>query len=158
MQERKLSAQDVQRVLFQHGMVRQVLELPESAHTAKEAASAIGCDISQIAKSLVFRLGVSGIPLLIIASGSNRVNVNRLEMELGEKVKMADPNYVKEHTGFAIGGVPPVAHKNKIRTILDKDLMSYEEIWAAAGHSKAVFRLSAAELLAITSGEVMKVT
>src|SRR5699024_2964966 len=105
---------------------------------AQEAADAINCSIAQIAKSIVFRLVDSGEPLLVIASGVNRINDIRLGADLGEKLGKADADFVRERTGFAIGGVPPIGHTTAVRVLIDEDLLQYDEIWAAAGHAMAV--------------------
>ena len=104
------------------------------------------------AKSLVFRAKESNFPVLVIASGINRVDEKKLKALIGEPVGKADAEYVRENTGFAIGGVPPVGHKKKIKTYIDEDLFQYETIWAAAGTPHAVFRLNPNELLKITGG------
>jgi prolyl-tRNA editing enzyme YbaK/EbsC (Cys-tRNA(Pro) deacylase) len=151
------SAEKVQQTLRQLGYSCEVVEMPDSTRTAKEAAQAIGCATPQIAKSLVFRAKQSGAPVLVIASGSNRVNEKSVSQYLGEPIERADPEYVREQTGFAIGGVPPVGHLKPIRTIVDRDLFQYDVIWAAAGTPNAVFRLTAAELEAMTGGVVMPI-
>ncbi|TFH36348.1 MAG: YbaK/EbsC family protein [Anaerolineales bacterium] len=151
------SANIVQQALDTFGLDFHVQELPGSTRTASEAARAIGCHIGQIAKSLVFRFERSGEPLLVITSGVNRVDVALLGGQLGEAIKIAEAEFVREKTGFAIGGVPPLGHVTPLRTILDQDMMQYGEIWAAAGTPHAVFRLTPEELIRITGGERMRV-
>jgi Cys-tRNA(Pro) deacylase len=130
-----------------------VLEFDESTRTAEDAAAAIGCTVAQIAKSLVFRAN-SGRPVLVVASGANRVDEKKIAAHLGEKVARADADFVREATGFSIGGVPPVAHKTAPVVLIDDALTSFQEIWAAAGTPNAVFRLTPADLVALTAGTV----
>lgn len=153
----KKSAEKVQTELNKFGFELKVLELPDSTRTALEAAKAIGCSVSQIAKSLIFKGGTSQKPILIIASGTNRVNEKTIEKYIGEKLEKADAKFVLEHTGFAIGGIPPVGHKTPITTFIDEDLMQYEEIWAAAGTPHAVFTLTPQILVEITKGSIIKI-
>ena len=138
-------------------MPNQVVELPDSARTAQEAANTIGCEISQIAKSIIFRRKAADLPLLIVASGMNRVNERAISYLLSEKIGKADADFVREHTGYVIGGVPPFAHKEPIETLIDEDLMKYEVIWAAAGHPKAVFQLTPEQLVELTNGKVVSI-
>ncbi len=153
------SAQKVQDTLTERGFgTMQVMELPASTRTSAEAAAAIGCSVAQIAKSLVFRGVQSGEPVLVIASGVNRVNEARIAAVLGEPIAKADADFVRAQTGFVIGGVPPVGHSRPLRTFIDQDLRQYEEIWAAAGTPHAVFRLTPAELERLTGGEVISLT
>jgi len=143
------SALKVQAVL---GPAYQVVEFEESTRTAAEAAAAIGCDAAQIAKSLIFRAATSGRAVLAIASGANRVDEKKLGQLIGEKVGRADADFVREKTGFAIGGVPPVSHAGPLPTLIDEGLFAFETIWAAAGTPNAVFRLTPADLLRLTGG------
>ena len=154
----KKSAERVQDVLDKLGLDLEVVELSDSTRTAQEAADAIGCTVSQIAKSLVFRGKASQKPFLVIAGGANRVNEKALKEHTGEKLEKADADFVLEHTGFVIGGVPPVGHKNPIDTFIDEDLMQYEEIWAAAGTPNAVFKLTPKILAGITNGKIIRIT
>lgn len=148
----RASAQRVQAALAARGYAFQVREFPDSTRTAAEAAAAIGCTVGQIAKSLVFRGRESDRPILVIASGGNRVDEKKLRVLLGEKVERADPAFVRDRTGFAIGGVPPVGHREAPVTLIDRDLAAFAEIWAAAGTPNAVFRLSPVDLCAMTDG------
>lgn len=151
------SAQRVQEALERLGLALQVVELPSSTRTAQEAAQAIGCDVAQIAKSLIFKTRISQRPILVIASGSNRVNEKKIAGLVGEKVAKADADFVRQFTGFAIGGVPPVGHLQPIETYIDEDLLVFDEIWAAAGTPHAVFCLTGDDLLALTEGKVVPV-
>jgi prolyl-tRNA editing enzyme YbaK/EbsC (Cys-tRNA(Pro) deacylase) len=149
----KTAAARVQEVLAELGLDSRVVEFPSSTRTAQDAADTIGTTVGQIAKSLVFFAGQD--PLLIIASGKNRVNEKKIKAHIGAKIKRADADKVRDATGYAIGGVPPVGHTNPLRTIVDEDLMAYSEIYAAAGTPHAVFRLTPEELVRITEGEVI---
>jgi prolyl-tRNA editing enzyme YbaK/EbsC (Cys-tRNA(Pro) deacylase) len=152
------SAQKVQDALTALGFgACRVIELPDSSRTSAEAAAAIGCTISQIAKSLIFKGAQSGDPVLVIASGTNRVNTQHLAALLGEAVVKPDADYVREKTGFVIGGVPPVGHVAPLRTFIDQDLRQYATIWAAAGTPRAVFQLTPADLERMTGGQVIAV-
>ena len=151
-------AQRIQTQLAALGFPNTVIQLPHSTRTAQEAAEAVGCEVSQIAKSIVFRLTRSGLPLLVVASGTHRVNEQRLAQECHEGVEKADANFVRDHTGFVIGGVPPFGHVESIRTIIDVDLLHFSSIWAAAGHPQAVFELTPDQLIQMTHGDVMAVT
>lgn len=152
------AAQHVQAALQALNLDCQVVELPSSTRTAPEAAAAVGCTVGQIVKSLIFRGKESGRAVLTLVSGANRVNEGALAGLLGEPVGKADADFVRQQTGFAIGGVAPLAHAHPILTFIDEDLLKYEEIWAAAGTPNAVFRLWSADLPRMTGGQVVKVT
>jgi len=147
------STERVQDFISTRGFSFEVRELPSSTRTAREAADSIGCTVGQIAKSLVFREKQTDRPILVIASGSNRVDVNKIQNATGLKLAKAEAKFVKERVGFAIGGVPPVGHIKPLATLLDKDLQKYETIWAAAGTPFAVFQLSPADLELLTHGQ-----
>ena len=151
------SAQKVQEALEVHGVACQVIEMKQTTRTAQDAADAVGCQVGQIAKSLVFTGKKSNQPILVIASGPNRVNEKTIRQHIGEPLSMAKADFVREHTGFAIGGVPPTGHLNPLKTFIDEDLLQFEEIWAAAGTPHAVFKLTPDELKKITDGEVVSV-
>jgi prolyl-tRNA editing enzyme YbaK/EbsC (Cys-tRNA(Pro) deacylase) len=152
------NAQRVQDALRQHGVMCEVVELSQSTRTAKEAADAIGCGVAQIAKSLVFKAKHTKRPILVIASGVNRVDEKKVAQFIGEPIEKADADFVRKRTGFAIGGVAPVGHLEKIETFIDEDLFGYEEIWAAAGTPHAVFRLTPGELKKLTGGRITSIT
>ena len=151
------SAQKVQDALDAFGVTLQVVELPASTRSAVEAAQAVGCQVGQIAKSLVFVAQKTGHLVLVIASGANRVNEQRIGELLGEPIAKADADYVRQRTGFVIGGVPPVGHAEPVETFVDEDLLKYELIWAAAGTPHAVFQLGPTDLVRITSGKVVSI-
>ena len=153
----KPSAQRVQDALADLGFDNQVIELADSTRTSAEAANAVGCEIGQIAKSLIFQGKESGKAVLIIASGANRVNVKTIKARLGEAIKRPEADFVREQTGFAIGGVPPIGLAQAMTTLIDQDLLQFEAIWAAAGHPNALFQLTPDELVGMTGGEVVVV-
>ncbi len=152
-----LSPQKVQEALKALGFTNQVLELQSSTRTSAEAAQAVGCTVEQIAKSIVFQGRQTHKPILVIASGPNRVNEKRIEEFISEPLGKADANYVRNHTGFVIGGVPPLGHLEKLEIFIDEDLLKYEEIWAAAGSPNAVFKLTPSDLIKMTSGRVVSI-
>jgi len=131
----------------------QVLEFEESTRTSDDAARAIGCTVAEIAKSLIFKCKASDRGVLIVMSGVNRADMAKAKAVLGEKLSRADADFVRQKTGYAIGGVPPVAHAEKLQVLLDRDLLAFDEIWAAAGTPNAVFRLTPAQLQALTGGD-----
>jgi prolyl-tRNA editing enzyme YbaK/EbsC (Cys-tRNA(Pro) deacylase) len=159
MNESPLSraAQSVQEALARKGLALEVVELAASTRTAEEAARAIGCQVAQIIKSLVFRTRGTGRPVLVLASGANRVNEKAIGQLVGEAVAKADADFTRETTGFAIGGIPPVGHKQPIETLIDQDLLAHAELWAAAGTPHAVFRVEAAQLAELTGGRVVSI-
>ena len=134
-----------------------VLEFDASTRTAADAAAAIGCEVAEIAKSLVFRAANSGRAVLIIASGADRVDEKKAAEAVGERIARADADFVREATGFAIGGVPPVGHKTKPIVLIEEQLMRFDEIWAAAGTPNAVFRLTPSDLIELTGGRTVAV-
>ena len=135
----------------------EVLEFDASTRTAADAATAIGCEVAQIAKSLIFRGADTGRPVLIIASGVDRVDEKKAAAALGEPIARADADFVRDATGFAIGGVPPVGHKTKPIVLIEESLMQFDEIWAAAGTPNAVFRLTPSDLVVLTDGRTVAV-
>jgi Cys-tRNA(Pro) deacylase len=145
----------VQDALKALGVTSQVVELPESTRSAAEAAQAIGCRVEQIVKSLVFRGQSTNRPILAVVSGGNRVDEEKLAVLVAEPVAKADAEYVRQRTGYAIGGVPPVGHVESLVCVVDEDLLQYEQIWAAAGTPRAVFQLTPADLQRITNGRVV---
>jgi prolyl-tRNA editing enzyme YbaK/EbsC (Cys-tRNA(Pro) deacylase) len=148
----------VRAALAAAGLAVDIVALPDAARTARAAADAIGCDLAQIANSLVFRGGTSGAALLVMTSGANRVDTARVAALVGEPIGKADAAFVRAATGFAIGGVAPVGHAAPVRTLVDRDLFRHAEIWAAAGHPHTVFRLTPDALLRLTGGAVVEVT
>ena len=153
----KSSARLVQEVLNSSGLEFEVVEFPASTRTAADAASAIGCTVAQIAKSIVFRGHKSARAILVIASGVHRIDENRIAAVLGEKLEKASAGFVREATGFAIGGVPPCGHPSPIVTFIDRHLLDLPVVWAAAGTPNAVFSLAPEDLVTITGGRVVDV-
>ena len=145
------SVERVRDALSRAGLKPAIVELPGAARTAKAAAEYLGCEVAQIANSLVFRAETSDSALLVMSSGAKRVDVARLAALVGEPVGKADADFVRDQTGFAIGGVPPVGHAVR-RTFVERSLAAYRELWAAAGHPHTVFRLTYEELVRITGG------
>jgi Cys-tRNA(Pro) deacylase len=130
----------------------QVVEFDAGTRTAAEAAAAIGCKDAEIAKSLIFRAEPSGRAVLAIVSGDKRVDERKLGAIVGERIVRADADFVREKTGFAIGGVPPLGCAEPLTTLIDESLSAFATIWAAAGTPNAVFRLTPADLLRLTGG------
>jgi prolyl-tRNA editing enzyme YbaK/EbsC (Cys-tRNA(Pro) deacylase) len=145
----------VQERLRELGLDAVARELPDSARTAPEAAAAVGVEVGAIVKSLVFRTGEDA--LLVLVSGANRADEARLEAAVGGPVGRADADFVRAKTGFAIGGVPPLAHPAPLRTLIDTDLLGYDVVWAAAGHPRVVFPIAPGELVRVTGGAVLSV-
>jgi prolyl-tRNA editing enzyme YbaK/EbsC (Cys-tRNA(Pro) deacylase) len=152
------TAQGIQDVLAQKGLAFEVLELAASTRTANDAAVAIGCEVAQIVKSLLFRTVNTDQPILILVSGVNRVDEKIIEKLIHEKIVKADADFTREITGFAIGGVPPLGHKHKINQVfIDEDLLKFETLWAAAGTSNAVFSLHSNDLEKLSAGKIVKI-
>jgi prolyl-tRNA editing enzyme YbaK/EbsC (Cys-tRNA(Pro) deacylase) len=150
-------SQEVARALAGAGVAGQVRELAESTRTAAEAARALGCEVGAIASSLVFLCDDE--PVLVLTSGAHRVDTEYLAAQLGRSaVRLAAAEQVRNVTGQAIGGVAPVGHPVRLRTIVDQSLTEYPQVWAAAGTPRTVFPTTAAELVRITGGQLSPVT
>lgn len=132
-------------------------EFTQSTKTSQEAANAIGCKVEQIGKSIVFKGKSSGKAYLVIASGKNRVNERKLSEIVGEPIEKGDANFVRERTGFVVGGVPPFGHREHLETYIDEELFSFQEIWCAGGTPHSVFKIKPEELLRITKGTIISV-
>ncbi|MCA1326464.1 YbaK/EbsC family protein [Herbaspirillum sp. alder98] len=150
------SAQRVADLLVSLGHDKPVVMLPSSGRTSAEAAAAVGCDVAEIAKSIIFRRLSDDAPVLVIASGGNRVDEAKVT-ELVGPLGRADAKFVRDNTGYAIGGVCPVGHVVKPVMLIDRDLFGFSSVWAAAGHPHAVFNLTAAQLEKLTGGMVADV-
>jgi prolyl-tRNA editing enzyme YbaK/EbsC (Cys-tRNA(Pro) deacylase) len=148
----------VQDALRQLGLGHEIVDLGLSARTAADAARAVGCRVDQIAKSLVYRLRDSGRPLRVVTSGAHRVDEAKVATLVGEPLERADAAFVRAETGFAIGGVAPIGHTGAVVTLIDEHLLTFEEIWAAAGHPNMVFRLTPDDLVTMTQGRVAAVS
>jgi prolyl-tRNA editing enzyme YbaK/EbsC (Cys-tRNA(Pro) deacylase) len=147
----------VQDALRALGLPADVRELDASTRTAPEAAAAVGCELGAIVKSLVFRGRSSGDPVLVLVSGDNRADEARVEAEIGEPVGRAGADWVREVTGYAIGGIPPVGHPSPVRTVVDEDLLRFDEVWAAAGTPRAVFPVAPRALADASGGTLAAV-
>jgi prolyl-tRNA editing enzyme YbaK/EbsC (Cys-tRNA(Pro) deacylase) len=148
----------VQAALADAGLATQIRVLETSAHTAQQAADALGVELAQIVKSLVFRGAESGSAYLLLVSGGNRVHEKRAGHRIGEPLARADADFVKTATGFSIGGVAPLGATTELATYLDETLFAFDEIWAAAGHPRSVFRTTAAELADLAGATRIEVT
>lgn len=148
------SARRVQQAIENRGFDFIVVELPQSTRTAEDAAGAIGCEVGQIVKSLIFRNRDTDEPVLALASGANRVDTEKLAAVGAGPLAKADAEFARRHSGFAIGGIPPCGHETPIRTFIDEDLLGFERVWAAAGTPNAVFELNPSALPPLTSGVI----
>ena len=142
----------IQQLLAQAGLATTVVEFEQPTRTSAEAAAAIGCTVAEIAKSVVFRARESNQAVIVVASGDNRVCEVKVAALVGEKIGRANADFVREATGFVIGGVSPIGHTNPVRLLLDADLQRFQKIWAAAGTPFSVFPLAPADLSRITGG------
>lgn len=157
MEELSRSSARVADELRRLGAAGQVKEMPESTRSAAEAAAALGCHVAQIVKSLVFRTVAGDEPVLVLVSGADRVDEARLAEVVGQAVERATGKFVRDRTGYAIGGVPPVGHAERLVAYLDEHLLDHALVWAAAGTPRAVFPIEPAELVRITSARVVNV-
>ncbi len=147
------SAQRVQDALAAAGVAARIVEYDVPARTSAEAAAVLGCTVGQIAKSLVFR-AASGAPVLVIASGAQRVDEAKIGALAGEAIGKADAAFVRAVTGYAIGGIPPLAHPTPLRTFIDRNLLRYETVYAAGGTPHAMFPITPADLVRVAGGSV----
>lgn len=150
-----MSSQRIQVILKEYHLNVKIIEFKQLTRTAQEAALAIGCEIGQIAKTLIFKGKSTGNPICIIASGKNRVSESKIEQIIGEEIEKPDAGYVLEHTSFVIGGVPPIGYTFEIMPLIDEDLLIYGEIWAAAGTPHSCFQLTIKDLFRMTQGRVV---
>jgi prolyl-tRNA editing enzyme YbaK/EbsC (Cys-tRNA(Pro) deacylase) len=153
----RASAEKVQQAVLARGFDFKIVEFDQSTRTAADAAATIGCTVAQIAKSLVFKKKADDTPVLVIASGANRVDLKKVGEYMDGKIIQADADFVRQSTGYTIGGVPPIGHDEPILTLVDEDLFTHQEIWAAAGTPYAVFRLTPKQLLMLTGGTVLSI-
>ncbi len=152
------SAIRVQDAATTLGLKITVVEMPESTRTAEEAAAACGCELGQIVKSLIFRGAESQKPYLLLVSGTNRVTEKKVAEELGERLERPDAAFVRDTTGFAIGGVPPFGHAHPLDCYMDRDLVAHEVVWAAAGTPKCLFSVDPGALSQAAGAHVITVT
>ena len=158
MDEKKVgSVERVRLALEAKGANSEIERFDQSTRTAADAAAAIGCSVGQIAKSLIFRAKKSDRPVLVIARGDGRGDEKKIAAALGEKIGQADADFVRERTGFAIGGVAPVGHTGEAGCYIDADRSEFETVWAAAGAPNAVFRTSPGDLVHLSDGEEIEV-
>ena len=150
------SARRVRTALLDLGLPGEIHRLADSTRTAPEAAAAVGCELGAIVKSLVMRGVNSHTPVLALVSGDNRADVTLIEAAGDEPVERPDAQYVREVTGYAIGGIPPVGHPHRVRTVMDEDLLRFETVWAAAGHPHAVFPIAPDTLAAATGAAICR--
>ncbi len=151
------SAQKIQTLLTELGYSYTVVEHSESTRTAQEAADRANCQLGQIVKSLIFRGKNSSKPILVLTSGANRVDEKNISQFANESIVRAEVEFVRQVTGFAIGGVPPLGHLEKMETYIDEDFLQYQTIWAAAGTPNAIFELQTVDLQKMTNGKIVKV-
>jgi prolyl-tRNA editing enzyme YbaK/EbsC (Cys-tRNA(Pro) deacylase) len=137
------------------GLEPMVRRFPQGTKTAADAAAAIGCDVAQIVKSLVFMAG--NVPVLALTSGANRVDLEQLSAVAEAPVRRATPDEARVATGFAVGGTPPFGHPGRVPTFLDEDLLRHDELWAAAGTPDSVFPLSSGDLLRVSGAHVARI-
>lgn len=153
----KEAAERVQAGARALGLDVTVVEMSQSTRTAEEAAAACGCAVGQIVKSLVFRGKTSGTPYLLLVSGANRVNEKAVARSIGEALTRPDAEFVRGVTGYAIGGIPPLAHKSPLKNYIDRDLLAFATVWAAAGTPESVFEVAPGRLAEVTGAVILDV-
>jgi prolyl-tRNA editing enzyme YbaK/EbsC (Cys-tRNA(Pro) deacylase) len=158
MSQLKPAAQRVQDVLQAKGLEADVRHMPASTRTAQDAADACGCQVGQIVKSLIFRGARSGQAYLLLVSGANRVDETLAATQIGEPLGRADAQFVRDATGFAIGGIPPLGHATPIATFMDEALLGHAVVWAAAGTPDAVFPIAPGRLAEAVGARTIRVT
>jgi prolyl-tRNA editing enzyme YbaK/EbsC (Cys-tRNA(Pro) deacylase) len=151
------SAQKIQVILDGLGTNYKVIEFSESTRTAQEAADRVGCQLGQIVKSMIFKGQASNKGILVLTSGANRVDEKKVGQYAKQPIGRADPEFVRNVTGYAIGGVPPIGHTQHLETYVDEDLFRFSTVWAAAGTPNAVFEVSPTDLLEISGGIKMRI-
>lgn len=134
-----------------------IIEFNQSTKTAQDAANALNCQIGQIVKSLVFKCINCGKPIIFLVSGSNKLDDKKVSETIGKKIEKANADFVKIYTGFSIGGVPPIGYEMNIEIYMDKDLLNFDEVWAAAGTPNSVFKINSKTLLEITKAKIISV-
>ena len=141
------------QLLHDAGVDAAVVEFEQPTRTSAEAADAIGCSVAEIAKSVVFRGRGSGLAVVVVASGDNRVSEAKVSAKVGEALDRADADFVREATGYAIGGVAPIGHSRPVKLVLDQDLRRFRVVWAAAGTPHSVFALAPEQLQSLTQAD-----
>jgi len=157
MAELKPAARRVLEAASAAGLQIEIVTHTRSTRTAEEAAAACGCAVGQIVKSLVFQGKTSGAPILLLVSGANRVNEKGVAAEIGEALKRPDAAYVRDVTGYAIGGIPPLGHAIPLKTFIDRDLLQYDMVWAAAGTPESVFSVAPRALATAANAAIVSV-
>jgi prolyl-tRNA editing enzyme YbaK/EbsC (Cys-tRNA(Pro) deacylase) len=152
------SEQRVADAIASYGLPTRVVVLPHLATTAQMAAEALGVDIGRIVKSLLFKGAETGRPIMLLVSGQNRVHGRRVGRQIGEKLERADADLVRTATGFAIGGVSPFGYPAPLPVYMDRQLMTYQTVWAAAGNARSVFEIAPTDLERTTRATVLDVT
>lgn len=152
------SAQRFATAALEAGLEIEIMEMPDSTRTAEEAALACGCGVGQIVKSLIFSGSESGSPFLLLVSGENRVNLRAMAAKTGEALDRPDAQYVRTHTSYSIGGIPPLGFGAPIRTWIDKDLLQYDQVFAAAGTPRCIFGVDPQKLAAAANAQIVTVT
>jgi prolyl-tRNA editing enzyme YbaK/EbsC (Cys-tRNA(Pro) deacylase) len=143
--------------LLKYNIKPEIVVFDISTETSEKAAEALKCSLSQIAKSILFRGKKSGEPIMIVACGSNLIDSKKIKNLIGENIKIADIDFVKENTGYDVGGVAPIGHIKKFKIFLDEDLFEYDEIWPAAGTSNSMFKICPHKLKKISNGIIADV-
>lgn len=143
----------VSELLRGAGIETQVVEFEQATRTSAEAAAAIGCQVAEIAKSIVFQGACSGQAVIVVASGANRVSEAKVAARLGEPLARANADFVRAATGYVIGGVAPIGHPQPVKLLLDEDLQRFETVWAAGGTPYSVFPLKPAQLRSLTGAD-----
>lgn len=147
----------IEKYLKDNNIKEYELKIVSNAHTAKQAANSVGCDVGKIVKSLVFKVKDKDIPVMFITSGKNRVDLKKVSNYFNENIISVDADYVKQKTGYSIGGVSPFFHKEDIKMFIDKDLLKYSDVWTAAGHPKTLLNIKLKDLIKITNPEKIEV-
>ncbi len=155
----KPAAEKIQLIINQLGLDSQIVEFSESTRTSAEAAAAIGTSLAQICKSILFAAGegAEAEPVMVIASGANRIDTRKIQSHVGKHLHKATADFVREKTGFAIGGVPPFGHTNPITLFIDQDLLGFDVVYAAGGTPNAIFPIKPADLVRVTGAPVIDV-
>ena len=157
MSSLKPAARRVQEAAAAAGLDISVRQMPQSTRTAEEAAAACNCDVSQIVKSLIFRGKDTDTPYLLLVSGANRVNEKAVARDIGEPLKRPNADDVRQLTGYAIGGIPPLGHDTPLATFVDRDLLEHDVVWAAAGTPESLFSSAPSALVTATQAKVIEV-
>jgi len=150
-------ALEFQAKIDQLGFPRKVVEFEESTRSAQQASDAIGCELGQIVKSLLFKTKQSQRGILVLTSGRNRVDEKKVQIAIAEKLGKANADFVRKVTGYSIGGVPPFGHRTELEILMDKDFFDFELIWAAAGTTNAVFPITPSELAQASGAKITNV-